>query len=272
MGWLIKIGISLIVLYAAAVVLLYVAQTWLIFPTGLAGRGAPQLPEVAERLEFTSADGYRLVGLHVPPLGEESDNPALIIGFGGNAWNADALALYLHNLYPEHHIATAHYRGYAPSTGRPSASAILDDALVVHDALADRLDTDEIVPVGLSIGAGPAGRIAAERPVAGVILVTPFDSLSALARHHYPWVPVEPFLRHRMPIAETVARTEVPAAVITAQYDSIVPAERSEPVIRAAHHLVMNRQVQGANHNDLYSDPAFASTMREALELIRQRQ
>ena len=54
----------------------------------------------------------------------------------------------------------------------------------------------------LSIGAGPAAYLASQRPIAGLILVTPFDSLTALAREHYPWAPVSLLLRYRMEIAE----------------------------------------------------------------------
>ena len=42
-----------------------------------------------------------------------------LLGFGGNAWNAEAMALYLHGLFPGREVAAFHYRGYAPSTGEP---------------------------------------------------------------------------------------------------------------------------------------------------------
>jgi hypothetical protein len=55
----------------------------------------------------------------------------VILGFGGNAWNADDLALYLHGLLPDTEVVAFHYRGYRPSTGRSSAAALLADAPVV---------------------------------------------------------------------------------------------------------------------------------------------
>jgi uncharacterized protein len=199
--WLVKLVIGLAAVYAAIVALAYVAQTWLIFPPGLAARGAPTLPADAERLEVATPDGERLVGVHLSGADAES---ALLLGFGGNAWNADNLALYLRELFPEHPVVAFHYRGYAPSTGRPSAQTLLDDALIIHDEIDRRLDPNAIIAVGLSLGGGPAARIAAEREVAGVILVTPFDSLGALARHHYPWLPIGPLLRHPMAGAEII--------------------------------------------------------------------
>jgi hypothetical protein len=38
-----------------------------------------------------------------------------------------------------------------------------------------------------------------------MILVTPFDSLEALARDLYPWAPVGLLLRHRMPTVDSCA-------------------------------------------------------------------
>ena len=73
------------------------------------------------------------------------------------------------------------------------------DALAIYDAVAarDGIDRGRIVAFGRSLGTAVAARVAAERPVAGVVLVSPYDSLAAIGRHHYPWLPVSLLLRHR---------------------------------------------------------------------------
>ena len=102
------------------------------------------------------------------------------------------------------------------------------------------------------------------------MLVTPFDSLTALARHHYPWAPVRLLLRHQIETAELLRRVEAATAVITAERDTIVPAARSRAVIEAARHLVYCAVVPGAGHNDIYDTHAFAAVMRQALERIER--
>ena len=57
----------------------------------------------------------------------------LILGFGGNAWNGSDVAAYLHQIFPQADVIAFHYRGYRPSTGSPSAEALLADAPLVHD-------------------------------------------------------------------------------------------------------------------------------------------
>ena len=54
--------------------------------------------------------------------------------------------------------------------------------------LADILARAHATPVAL--GTALAAHVAAERPVAGAVLVSPFDSLTAIGNHHYPWLPV----------------------------------------------------------------------------------
>jgi pimeloyl-ACP methyl ester carboxylesterase len=157
---------------------------------------------------------------------------------------------------------------YAPSTGTPSAQALLQDALVIHDDLVARLAPDRIAVVGLSIGAGPAARLARSREVAGLILVTPFDTLEALAREHYPWLPIGLLLRHRMDVAGDLASVSAPVAVIAAEKDTIVPPRRTEPVRKAARHLVLDRTIANAGHNDIYDRDVFRDAMQKAMTVI----
>src|SRR6476469_2574053 len=106
-------------------------QSHLIFPTHAVGPSGP-LPKGAERMSVASVDGEKLAGIYIP-----ADEPAaertLVLGFGGNAWNGQDVAEYLHELFPDDDVVTFHYRGYRPSTGSPSAEALIADAPVVND-------------------------------------------------------------------------------------------------------------------------------------------
>src|SRR5688572_2393507 len=152
-------------LYVLVVVLVALAQDWLLFPRWAMGHGAAALPASAERLALEVASGEELVGVHLPAEVRPSAESALILGFGGNAWNADTLAVYLQSVFPDRDIVAFHYRGYGPSTGRPSAAAILQDSLPIHDHVVATLSPNRIVAVGLSIGAGPAAYLASQRPI-----------------------------------------------------------------------------------------------------------
>ena len=268
--WLFKLVLVLAVAYIAVVAVMYATQTQTLFPTRLATASGLLLPAFAVRLEVETPDGEQLRGVHIPPARNRAGERLVVLGFGGNAWNADSLAAYLHGLFPDSDVATFHYRGYRPSTGSPSAAALLADAPLIYDHVLEHVGTGRVIAVGLSIGGGVAAHLAARRSLAGLILVSPFDSLEALAREHYPWAPVGWLLRHNMSTLETVGGLATPIALIAAERDTIVPPRRTEAVRRAIPTLVLDRTIAQADHNDLYHRPDFRAAMVEALARMDQ--
>lgn len=195
----------------------------------------------------------------------------LIVGFGGNGWNGEDVAAYLHDVYPEAHVVTFHYRGYRPSTGRPSAKALLADAPAVFDAAVERVKPQLTVAVGFSIGSAVAASLAKRRELDGLILVTPFDSLKAVAEGYYPWLPVGMLFRHEMNAVESLEASDVPVALIAGERDDLIPPERTAALRRHVPNLVFDRTVAGAGHNDIYQRPEFREAMHGALAKFRRR-
>jgi pimeloyl-ACP methyl ester carboxylesterase len=251
-----------VLLYLSLLVLVFAFQGRLLFPAGAVG-GAGPLPPGAERLSLDTADGNRLHGVHIRPAAPSSGT--LILGFGGNAWNADSAATYLHGLFPEAHVVAFHYRGYRPSTGSPSAAALLEDAPLIHDMAVRRLRPSRIVAVGFSVGSGVAASLVRRRRLDGLILVTPFDSMRKVAAGQFKWLPVRWLFRHEMKAAEWLRGTPVPVALIAGARDTLIPPPRTEGLRRAARRLVYDRTIAGAGHNDIYDRPEFRAALREAL-------
>jgi uncharacterized protein len=241
-------------------------QTQLIFPTH-AVAPAGSLPSGAERLSVVTPDGYTLHGVHLLPQ-SKSQASTLIIGFGGNAWNAQDAAIYLHEIYPDADVVAFHYRGYAPSTGSPSAEALIADAPSVYDFAVQRLKRRRTVAVGFSIGSGVAAQLASERKLDGLILVTPFDSLKAVAQSMYPWLPIGPLFRHEIDAAGPLKHSSIPVAILAAEFDQIVPAERTAALRMQVPNVVFDRTISHAGHNDIYARSDFQEAMREALETV----
>ena len=228
---------------------------------------SPPLPPGGERLTLTTPDGFRLAGIHIP-ADEPAKQPTLILVFGGNAWNAEDAASYLHELFPDDEVIAFHYRGYAPSTGSPSAAALIADAPLVYDVAVDRVKPKRVIAVGFSIGSGIAAELAAQRKLDGLILVTPFDSLKAVAQSMYPWLPIGAFFDHEIDAASAILKVRGPVALIAAEQDQIVPAERTEALRRQVPRLVFDQTIQRAGHNDIYARSDFHAAMREAVDCL----
>jgi len=245
--------------------IMFFAQTRLLFPVAQIGAAGP-LPAGAERLELAAASGERLRGIHIPP-GRPGAERLLILGFGGNGWNAQDMATELAGLYPEADIVTFHYRGYPPSEGGPGAAAMREDAPRIYDLARARFPSRRIVGIGFSIGNGVAASLAAQRPLDGLILVTAFDSLWRVAAAQFPWLPVRLLFRNNLDPVDDLRGTRVPVALLSAGRDGLVQPERTE-ALRQALHPVFDRTLPMADHNSIYRDPGFDPAMREALARV----
>ena len=167
-----------------------------------------------------SADGTRVHAWHVKM--KSAHNAPLALYFGGNAeevsWMLDEL--------PRRELVTEwlfiDYRGYGASGGAPSERALNDDALLWYDYAA-KLGSKQIFAFGRSLGSGVAVHLAAERALAGVILVAPFDSLAAVGQRHYPFLPVRLLLKHRFDSAALAPQIRAPLLCIVATHDEVIP-------------------------------------------------
>jgi len=240
-------------------------QTQIMFPTHAVAPPGP-MPRGTERHTIETADGDTLHGVHIP--GPAIRNRTLVLGFAGNAWNSEDAATFLHKLYPDADIVVFHYRGYFPSTGSPSADALIADAPLVYDYAAALVAPKRIFAAGFSIGSGVAASLAKERSLDGLILVTPFDSLKAVASGHYPFLPVGSLFRHDMDAAAALKRSKVPTAIIAAADDTLITPRRTDALRAAVGNLVFDRTIRGAGHNDIYHHTQFHLAMHEALEAL----
>ena len=162
-----------------------------------------------------------------------------------------------------------HYRGYGPSTGKPGEAALLADALTIYDALNERLRPPRSFAIGISLGSAVAAYLSQERPIAGLILITPFNSVEAIAKQAYFWVPVGLLLRHRFATVDFMAGNPTPVAVIAAEHDRVVRPERTRALVERLPNLVFHRVLDGAAHNTLYQLPIYQQALTAAFAAVR---
>lgn len=240
--------------YAAIVTIFYFLQDSLVFPRHMVG-APPDLPVQTERLSLPRPDGVVLQGVRI--AGRDSSAPT-ILAFPGNGTNAETMALFLHRVTPDHSVVAYHYRGYAPSTGAPSARALMDDAAAIHDSL-----DGPVSAVGFSIGSGVAASLAKVRDLQALILSTPFDDLHLVAADSMPFLPVRWLFRHQMqPIAD-LSSTTMPVTLFIATSDRVIAPARAEALAATLPRATTIRLPAG--HNDIYNHPEFAPALRHAL-------
>lgn len=252
--------------------LLYLLQDRLIFhPQPLAsGRSvevARRFPAV-EEIFLDAADGTRLHAWHV---GAGADAP-LVLYFGGNAeevsWMLEAIGDPARGETPGVGWLLADYRGYGESEGRPSAAALVADARALYDAALKLpgVEARRVAAFGRSLGSGIAVALAAERPLAAVILATPFDSLEAVAKRYYPFVPVKLLLRHRLDSLALAPGIRAPLLCVIAGRDDVIPPAHAERLFGAWGGEKRKLVLASSLHNDTDGAPQFWPAVRGFLD------
>ncbi|WP_067601517.1 alpha/beta hydrolase [Nocardiopsis listeri] len=211
---------------------------------------ASEVVEGAEDVRLATEDGLELDGWFVPPQGE--DREAAVLVTNGNAGNRESRAPLARALSAEgFSVLLFDYRGYGGNEGSPSEKGLIADARAAADHLSGRgFTADRTLYFGESLGAAVATGLAVERPPAALFLRSPFSSLADMGGHHYPFLPVRLMLWDRYPVAEQVARVEVPTSVVIGDVDAIVPAEQSHTVAEASANLFEEEVLSGVGHND----------------------
>ena len=192
----------------------------------------------------------------------EFETDKAIIYFGGNAENVSYNLLDFESKFPDYAVYLMHYRSYGGSEGKPSENAIIEDAFALYDLVAGK--HKNIAVIGRSLGTGVAVRLAAEREVSHVILITPYDSILNIARRAFPYVPVGWLLKDRYESWRYAADITAPTLILMAENDEVIPASSTRRLYsffrEGAATLVV---IPDTRHNsvsfDLTFEHAFAS-------------
>ena len=230
---ILKIGAAVAV--GLPVFLYFFQEKMLFFPTPpVSSVPRPARGEV-EDVRLVAPDGVQLTGWFVNSGADHGIGGApLLIYFGGNAEGVSWL-VGVADRFAGYSLLLLNYRGYGGSGGRPGESALFADALLAYDYASRRRDVDasRIVVMGRSLGSGVAVHLAAQRQLAGVILVSPYDSVRALAQSIYPWLPVRILLKHPFDSFSRAGGLAVPLLCVVAGNDSVIPAANSRRLFEA---------------------------------------
>ncbi len=116
------------------------------------------------------------------------------------------------------------YPGYGLRPGSPSRSSINAAALQAYAALRSRFPGTPLCVVGESIGSGPAAFLAQNPlPPDKIVLIVPFDILSRVAAHHYPFLPISLCLLDNWNNIESLKGYRGPLEIFGARDDTIIP-------------------------------------------------
>jgi pimeloyl-ACP methyl ester carboxylesterase len=215
----------------------------------------------------TSADSQLTLSMpdaQVSVVTRERVGPRALIYFGGNAEDVSRNLPEFAEAFPEYAVYLLNYRGFGGSGGSPSEAAIAEDALALFDQVY--ASHPQVSLIGRSLGSGVAVRLASQRPVQNLILVTPYNSLEEIAARQYPWVPVKWLLKDRFESGKYAAHIRVPTLLLAASDDEVIPRASTQRLLENfPQGVAVLRVVPDSGHNSISDRAQYLQWMKDAL-------
>lgn len=153
------------------------------------------------------------------------DNPGqaqAVVYFGGSSEPVELRRAAMAQAFPDHTRYFVPYRGFAPNHRLLSEEkAIKGDALRTFDCVADHHHAVDVI--GRSLGTGMAIHVAANKDVRRLVLITPYDSIIAVASSRFRWLPVRALLRDKFESWRDALKVTAPTLTILAETDPVTP-------------------------------------------------
>ena len=129
----------------------------------------------------------------ITSLSPATDAKGTVVVFHGNAGAAHHRSYYLDALSKQNlNVILAEYPGYGGRSGELSEASFVADGLKTLELVNQQFGSP-IYLWGESLGAGVVSSIVAKTqlPIEGLVLFTPWDSLSEVAQSHYWYLPAK---------------------------------------------------------------------------------
>lgn len=173
-----------------------------------------------------------------------------VVVFHGNAGSARDRGYFAEALGElGFRVLLAEYPGYGARSGKPSQKALVEQAQHIIRQVKDHFP-GPVFLWGESLGAGVVAAAAAETSdVDGLVLLTPWDSLTEVAQSLYWFLPVRLLIKDRYASSSYLSNYQGPVAVVLAENDEIIPIHHGEKLFNSLQSPKKRWVFAGAGHN-----------------------
>ncbi len=198
-----------------------------------------------------------------------------IVLFHGNGGTALDRSFYMEPLHAlGFRVVLAEYPRYGGRPGKVGEKPFVTDGLETVK-LAYEQYGEPLYLLGESLGCGVVAAVAKQTktPVAGIILITPWDTLALVAKSLFPFLPVKLVLTDKYDSIGNLQSFPGKISVVGAERDEILP-------VGHAHNLYANLPegrkhmwvIRGAGHNDwpFFADAALWKEMTDFVRVDKK--
>ena len=212
-----------------------------------------QLSVFIEKVKINTSDNIELLGwYHEKDLKKHKT----IVFFHGNA---GSLENRIHKLNHFRDMSVNFliiaWRGFSGNEGKPSESGLYEDGESAIKWLVKKgVDEKNIVIYGESLGTGVATHLSQNKEFAGVILETPFTSMTNAAKTFYPYIPVNLLLKDKFENYKKIKNINSPILVMHGEVDQIVPFSMGKKIYELANEPKYSYFTKYDNHMMEYDE------------------
>jgi alpha-beta hydrolase superfamily lysophospholipase len=262
--WVIGVLALLVSAYGLAVGLMDWQQERLLFrPTTVAPGESPRLPPGVEPVQV-AVDGAVLSAWHLRQPGAKG----VVFFLHGNG--GDLESWFTHTEFWRQvgfDLFMIDYRGYGQSTGQIRSEAQLHaDVRRAWDQMAPAYAGRRMVIYGRSLGTGLAAARASAVRADLLVLVSPYQSLTAVVAEQYPWVPTA-LLRYPMPTEAWLPRVHAPVLIFHGQADRLIPFAQGAHLAKLARQATLV-PLPGIGHADVQDSALYRDTLAARLRAL----
>lgn len=249
---------SLIIIYA--IVCLYV---WFTADRKIFLPPSPSYERSSDLLTITTHNGHKLAAVYLP-----NTNAAYTLIYShGNAEDLGQIRPVLELLRQAGASVVGYdYSGYGLSEGRPSEWQSYQDIRAVYRHLVEELDIPpaQIVVHGRSVGGGPSLYLAAQEPIAGLMLESTFISAFRVVLP-FPLFPFDKF-----PNRDRIQQVNCPVLILHGEADRTIPVWHGQALYEQASQPKQAVWITDATHNDLVwvAGDRYGHTVRSFLDSL----
>lgn len=167
----------------------------------------------------------------------------------GNAGQAADRSYALAAFSPDDSVYILEYPGYGLRPGSPSERSFNAAAREAYDLLRAQFPHTPVCAAGESIGTGPASWLGTlPRPPDKIVLIVPFDVLAAVAKGHYPFLPVGLLLPDTWNNVTALQAYGGPVEIFAAKGDTVIPIRHARALAASKPGVRLHEFAGG--HND----------------------
>jgi uncharacterized protein len=254
--------ITIIIVYLAGGLLLYLFQDMLIFhPKSL-----------SQQHKFSFSEPYEELNL---PLGKDNlsivkfkpteNRKGLVLFFHGNMENVEHYKQYP-SLFTKKgfEIWMIDYPGFGKTTGKRTENIMYQQAMIMYKKATEEIQADSIVLYGKSLGTGLASFVASQGKSRLLILETPYYSIRELAGDLFPMYSFIPLTRYNFPNGEFLKKIQTATLIFHGTKDKVVPYHHGKRLADENKKIELVT-IQNGRHNDLFGFQLFQRKMDSLL-------